>query len=115
MMHENEVIHPFQDDSYVDSDDDQDCCVYENNSYGCVGANNIPPDPTMVNPENNNYPNELPEIKDEEKEDYEEFQKIRNKNNETIYIMYRCRYTTTQINIHTYTHVASRTFSDHRL
>ena len=76
MMHENEVIHPFQDDNYVDSDDDQDCCVYENNSYGCVGANNIPPDPTMVNPENNNYPNELPEIKDEEKEDYEEFQKI---------------------------------------
>jgi hypothetical protein len=30
----------------------------------------------MVNPENNNYPNELPEIKDEEKEDYEEFQKL---------------------------------------
>ena len=29
-----------------------------------------------MNPDNNNYPNELPEIKDDDKEDYEEFKKL---------------------------------------
>lgn len=77
MMNENDVTHPFKDDFSDDSEDDHitlNCC--EDNSYGNVGTNNIPPNPNLVNPENNNYPNELPEIKDEEKEDQEEFQKL---------------------------------------
>ncbi len=74
MMNENEVIHPFKDSD--SSDEELQPTFFDDNSYGNIGANNIPPNPNMVNPENNNYPNELPEIKDEEKEDYEEFQKL---------------------------------------
>ena len=57
------------------SDEELQPNIFDDNRYGNIGANNIPLIP-MVNPENNNYPNELPEIKDEEKEDYEEFQKL---------------------------------------
>ncbi len=75
MMNENEVTNPLSD---TNESSDEDICpnVYEDNSYGNIGTNNIPPNPDLVNPDNNNYPNELPEIKDEDKEDYEEFQKL---------------------------------------
>ena len=77
MMYETDVSHPFKNGDSDDSDDDiSDPSVFESNSYGNIGANNIPPNPNLVNPDNNNYPNELPEIKDDEKEDYEEFQKL---------------------------------------
>ena len=77
MMYETDVSHPFKNGDSDDSDDDiSDPGVFESNSYGNIGTNNIPPNPNLVNPDNNNYPNELPEIKDDEKEDYEEFQKL---------------------------------------
>ena len=77
MLYETDVNHPFRSLDTDSSDDDvNDPNEFDNNSYGSIGANNIPPNPNLVNPENNNYPNELPEIKDDEKEDYEEFQKL---------------------------------------
>lgn len=77
MMYETDVSHPFKNGDSDDSDDDiSEPGVFESNSYGNIGTNNIPPNPNLVNPDNNNYPNELPEIKDDEKEDYEEFQKL---------------------------------------
>lgn len=77
MLYETDVNHPFRNLDTDSSDDEiNDPSEFDNNSYGSIGANNIPPNPNLVNPENNNYPNELPEIKDDEKEDYEEFQKL---------------------------------------
>lgn len=76
MMHENDVVHPFKKNGEEDQGYNVDPDTFDDNSYGNVGTNNIPPNPDLVNPDNNNYPNELPEIKDEEKEDYEEFQKL---------------------------------------
>ena len=70
-MVNSEVEHPFNSE-----DDDLNNIDFDDNSYGNIGTNNIPPDPNLVNPDNNNYPSELPEIKDQEKEDYEEFQKL---------------------------------------
>lgn len=71
VMVNSEVDNPFNTDN-----DELENIDFEDNSYGNIGTNNIPPDPNLVNPDNNNYPNELPEIKDQEKEDYEEFQKL---------------------------------------
>ena len=77
MMHETDVTHPFKSGDSEDSDEEVfESGNFDNNSYGNIGTNNIPPNPNLVNPDNNNYPNELPEIKDDEKEDYEEFQKL---------------------------------------
>ena len=74
MLYETDVNHPLRNMDSDDSDDDITDPEFDNNSYG-NWCNNIP-NPNLVNPDNNNYPNELPEIKDDEKEDYEEFQKL---------------------------------------
>lgn len=75
MMNENEVNNPLSEDG-ESSEEETDPNTFEDNSYGNIGTNNIPPNPDLVNPDNNNYPNELPEIKDDDKEDYEEFKKL---------------------------------------